>query len=253
MTDHEKILANRLDHIILQHIKVAKKITKAFGFKSETMVSNFKNTNHTATICQLHMDGLEKYFDIPLSIWEDTPLSYEEIDQKIIEYKKHKQNSIESSKTNLFEPNEKVFEKLKGKWYGYMYASNPPSAKEGIWLIETTIYDDYSVEDYWGNRGYLQIGKNQSIIFKQPYENDDLTIIRFSNRHISFQHFRFVAISNQNNTLDEMINFGFFSRKKYTEKEAKEILGEQKDVQMKLNMKFAQRLNAKAVVPQYSN
>jgi len=248
MTLHEKTLAKRLEHIIVKHIKVASKITQAFGFKSDTMVSNFKNDKHPATISRLHMDGLEKYFNIPLDVWEEKELSTKEIDRLILQYKTSKQDTSHINNL-LFEENQQIFKKLKGTWYGYMYASNPASAIEGIWRIETTIYDDYSVVDYWGNHGYLQIGKNQSIILKKPFENEDLTIIRFSNRHISFEHFRFVAISNQNNTLDEMINFGFFSRNKYTEREAKEILGEPEEMQLKLNMEFAQRVNAKAVVP----
>lgn len=252
MTSRDKELADRLDYVITQHIKVASKITHAFGFRTNTMISNLRNSNHSTTITQLHMDGLEKYFDIPLAVWEDTPLSKEEINQYILEYQEKKRHTL-SPKERLFKKNSKIFEQLKGVWYGYMYASNPSSAKEGIWLIETTIYDDYSVKDYWGNSGYLKIGKNQSIIFKKPYENDDLTVIKFSNRHISFEHFRFVAISNQNNTLDDMVNFGFFSRKKYSEEEAKEILGDREKMQLKLDMEFAQNIHAKAVVPRGSD
>ena len=146
--------------------------------------------------------------------------------------------------------NQKLFEKLKGIWYAYIYPSNPLSARdtEGIWIIETTINNDYSVVDYWGNKGYLKIGKNQSIILKEPYENNDLTIIRFSNRHVSFENFRFVLISNQNSTINEMVNFGFYSRHKYSPEEAKEILGDMNKVQLKLDLNFEERLRNKGIV-----
>ena len=107
----------------------------------------------------------------------------------------------------------------------------------------------YIVVDYWGNSGYLKIGKNQSLIIKEPYENNDLTIIRFSNRHVSFEHFHFTIVSNQNGTINEMVNFGFYSRKKYSPKEAKEILGEMNKVQLKLDLEFGKRLRDKGVVP----
>ena len=161
-------------------------------------------------------------------------------------------NSIKNELSeNVFPNNEKVFQKLKGVWYGYIYPSNPASAEHGVWEVKTIINDDYSVVDEpWGNRGYVQLGKHESLIIKESYDNDDLTIIRFSNRQVPSSHFRFVIISNQNNTLHEMINFGFFSRKQYSPDEAKEILGDINSKQLKLDLGFNDRLNERAVVPQ---
>jgi hypothetical protein len=171
------------------------------------------------------------------------------IEEYRLELKKCSKPTLEND--SIFQKNEKLFNKLRGIWYAYLYPSNPKSATEteGIWIVETTIFDDYSVVDYWGNRGYLRIGKHESLIIKESYDNDDLTVIRFPNRQVPSQHFRFTIVSNQNNTTHEMVNFGFYSRKRYTPKEAKEILGEMSRVQLKLNLEFNIRLKEKGVVP----
>ena len=198
------------------------------------------------------MESIERHYQIPISIWEHT-VTLNEVNKAIESYRASLKEQMISFDTQdkIFENNDKVFNNLKGVWYAYLYPSNPNSAKEteGIWIVETTIHDDYSVVDYWGNSGYLKIGKNQSLIIKEPYENSDLTVIRFSNRHVSFEHFRFTIVSNQNGTIHEMVNFGFYARKKYSPQEAKEILGNIEKVQLKLDSNFEKRLREKGVVP----
>jgi len=46
-----------------------------------------------------------------------------------------------------------------------------------------------------------------------------------------------------------MVNFGFYSRNKYSPQEAKEILGDMDKVQLKLDLDFEKRLREKGVVP----
>ena len=291
----------KLDYILDTHMN-ATEVTRAFGFKSETMLSKLrKGTSHIST---LYIDGLEKYFNIPSKIFTTKLHTTDEIDEMIKSYQlkqsqekekkefqkkilkkleehqlipkeifhkkflnkgelnsfieEHKEKllkestSIETSSysNQVFPRNEKLFNRLKGVWYGYVYPSNPASAKQGIWEVETTIRDDYSVVDYWGNAGYLKIGKNESLIIKESYDHDDLTIIRFSNRQVPSEIFRFVIVSNQNHTLHEMVNFGFFSRKKYDLDEAKEILGNIENKQLKLDIEFNEKLIQRAIVPQ---
>jgi len=244
--------AKRFDMVLTHYIKTASEVSNIFGYKSPTMISNLRNSSHSSTLTQIHKDGLEKYFDIPLTIWDNLESSTTDVELSILDYRKKKQE-IERNEEgdSIFQKNLKLFNKLKGVWYAYLYASNPDSAKEtlGIWIVETTIHEDYSVIDYWGNRGYLKLGKRESLIIKESYDNDDLTIIRFSNRQIPSSHFRFVILSNQNNTEYEMVNFGFYSRIKYSAKEAKEILGDINNLQLKLDLDFNDRINKKGIVP----
>jgi hypothetical protein len=248
------LLRKKLNYIIKKYIKGGKKAlaVNTFGYQRENTVTNLCSSNSNSNIKKIHMESMERHHQIPLSIWEDT-IAFEEIDKTINTYRELLKEQMISfdAKDKFFEGNQKVFNKLKGVWYAYIYPSNPSSAKntEGIWIVKTTINDDYSVVDYWGNAGYLKIGKNQSLIIKEPYENSDLTIIRFSNRHVSFKHFRFTIVSNQNGTINEMINFGFYSRQKYSAQEAKDILGEMNKVQLKLDLDFDKRLIQLGVVP----
>jgi hypothetical protein len=46
-----------------------------------------------------------------------------------------------------------------------------------------------------------------------------------------------------------MVNFGFYSRIKYSAKEAKEILGDINNLQLKLDLSFNDRINLKGIVP----
>ena len=291
----------KLDYILDTHMN-ATKVTQAFGFKSETMLSKMRKGK--SNISQLHIDGLEKYFDIPTKLFEIRINDKNEIDviikayrkkkkqekekeafphklvKKLIEHdllpkkileqhtldnealeeliKKHKKD-LELSATSpvyakyenkIFKSNDKLFQKLKGVWYGYLYPSNVTSAVDGLWEVRTTINDDHSVIDYWGNKGYVKLGKHESMIIKESYDNDDLTIIRFPNRQVPSEHFRFTIISNQNNTHNEMVNFGFFSRKQYPKDEAKEILGDIDTKQLKLDLNFNEQLNERAIVPE---
>lgn len=247
------LLTKKLNHIIEEYIEGGKKALalNTFGYERENTVTNLCSASSKSSIKKIHMESIERHHQIPLSIWEHS-LALEEVDKTIEAYRTILKEQMISfdSKDKIFEDNQKVFNNLKGVWYAYIYPSNPSSAEktEGIWIVETTINDDYSVVDYWGNSGYLKIGKNQSLIIKEPYENSDLTVIRFSNRHVSFEHFRFTIVSNQNGTTEEMVNFGFYSRKRYSPKEAKEILGERDNVQLKLNLEFSKKLTERGVV-----
>ena len=253
---NNRLLREKFNYVIEHHIEGGKKTLaiETFGYERENQVSNLCASNHKPSIKKMHMESMERHHQIPLAVWESSlPFDKTKIDQLIAEHKTSKRAERISfdEEDAIFTKNQKLFRNLKGVWYAYLYPSNPTSAQEteGIWIVETTINDDYSVVDYWGNRGYLKIGKNQSLIIKEPYENNDLTVIRFSNRHVSFEHFRFTIVSNQNGTVNEMVNFEFYSRKKYSPKKAKEILGEMSKVQLKLDLEFEERLRGLGVVP----
>jgi len=270
----DRLLTDKLNFIIDNYIDggAEELALKTFGYERQNTISNLRSySSKSPTIRKIHMESIQRHHQIPLEIWDDTvpfdietlsdiidkyrlKLQKEKIDmQKCLEYqKKFKESSLNFAKQDtIFAKNKKLFEKLRGVWYAYLYPSNPASANEtdGVWIVETTIYDDYNVVDYWGNRGYLKLGKHESLIIKESYDNDDLTVIRFPNRQVPSQHFRFVIISNQNNTINEMVNFGFYSRKKYSPKEAKEILGSMEKMQLKLDLDFNARISKQGVVP----
>lgn len=237
----------KLDYLLSTYMS-ATNVASAFGFKSDAMLTKMRRGQSNLTT--LHIDGLEKYFHIPTKIFDDEVTNEKEINKLI---KLHKENQLipKSINSKIFPNDEKVFSKLKGIWYAYVYPSNPASSEHGIWEVKTIISDDYSVVDEpWGNAGYVMLGKNESLIIKESYDHDDLTVIRFSNRQVPSGYFRFVIISNQNHTLNEIINFGFFSRTQLSHEEAKEILGEKESKQLRLDLDFNERLIARTIVPE---
>jgi len=252
LREKKELIQKKLVYIVENYIKGGKKelATQTFGYERENVVTNFCTESTKSSLKKIHMESMERHHQIPLYIWDvNFEFNEQKIDEAIVKYRDTRISFDDED--SIFTKNQQLLENLKGVWYAYIYPSNPNSAKEteGVWIVQTTIYDDCSVVDYWGNAGYLKIGKNQSLIIKEPYENSDLTVIRFSNRHVSFEHFRFTIVSNQNGTINEMVNFGFYSRHKYSPKKAKEILGDMNKVQLKLNLDFDERLTQLSVVP----
>jgi hypothetical protein len=222
-TTNEEKLDFIIDYLKLTNEEIAKK----FGVDAVLKISKIRKD-----LKLFHLYAFEKIYDIPYKIFEDKSINTEEQIIKILDKKK-------IVKDNIFGKNQEILEKLEGKWYAYLYPSNPVY---DIYEIETEIYDDYSVVDENNNNGYLKIGKNESIIIKEAYNSKNLIIIRFSNRHISFGIFYFVLVSTQNLINEDMVNFGFYSRNKHSLEEAWKILGDKEKVQLKLDLKFKERI-----------
>jgi hypothetical protein len=113
-----------------------------------------------------------------------------------------------------------------------------------VWETETTIYEDFSVEDMHGNRGKLLIGRNQSIILKESSNSKNITSITFDNNRVVYGKFPFSRVSKSNGINKELFNFGFFSRDRVELDEATEILGKIKEVQLKIDHNMLERLNS---------
>jgi hypothetical protein len=105
------------------------------------------------------------------------------------------------------------------------------------------IYEDFSVEDMHKNRGKLFIGQNQSIIIKQSNNSKNLTSITFDNNQVTYNSFAFSRVSKSNKLNKELFNFGFFSRKKMSEDDAREILGEKERIQKHMDSSMLERIS----------
>lgn len=247
MTEKEKkykeILARKLDHILKKKKLTKTEVAKKLGYVDGAVVGRWCNEkDFNSNLMTMAQEALERHFDIPMEVWK-TDLEYDiqKLDELLYKY----ETILGTGDTNpFFIRNEKLISRLKGVWYSYLYPSNPASAikTDGIWIVETTISENGHVIDQYKNEGLLQIGENQSLIIKRSHDEGDLTVIRFPNRQVGYKHFRFVIISNQNNTENEMVNFGFYSREKYTPEVAKQILGSIDKVQLKLDLGFNDRM-----------
>jgi len=199
-------------------------------------------------ILLMAQESLEKHFDIPLALWEySLAFDTKKIDRLIEEYRENKEKAKKSTNNQSFESSkekEVIFNRLKGVWYSYTYPSKPEIVKDGIWILKVMINDDYIITDEHGNYGKLHIRKQESYIEKLTKETGELILIRFPNYQIPYGIFLYSIQSNEIGTHGSrpMLNFGFYSRKLYQAEEAKNILGEIKKVQLKLDLGFNDRI-----------
>lgn len=230
--------AKKLRYILDNEEIGNEQVAEAFGFPRTNMISNFRNGQNA--LRKIHKEGLEKHFKIPVTVFDTDIKTNHEIDMHIDEYRKNLKNNIELS--HLSDEAKKTLEWLKGSWYSYSYGSQVNNKPNGIWIMKTTIHENLSVTDEHGNKGYLHIKKKESYIEKETKEIGDLILIRFPNNQIPYKIFRFSIQSNQTGTENSMFNYGFYSRKLYTPQEAKMILGDIKNLQLKLDLDFNARI-----------
>lgn len=142
----------------------------------------------------------------------------------------------------IFHKDYQLLERLVGKWYLYSYPSNPKRLE--VWSTETTIYENFHVEDIHRNHGKLYIGEKQSIIVKESNNSKNITCITFDNLRVTYEIFPFSRISKSNGLNKELFNFGFFSRKELSKEKASEILGSIESVQLQMNYEMLERINS---------
>ena len=251
ITDEEKLISEKFDFIINKYIKSATDISNTFGFAGPSKISGFRSKSRKDNLLIVHMESLEKNFGIPVKVF-DNHIPLDKIDSIIERYRDDEfnrelgKNRLNSILNSIFNNTSKaVSNKLQGVFYAHMYPSNPngETAQDGVSITKTTINSDYTVVDEHDNRGILRIGEYQSFIFKVSRDERDINVIRFHNRDLIYGDFRYVILSNQNGTTNEMINFGFYSRKKHTPKEVKRILGDDvSKLQLKLDLEFNDRI-----------
>lgn len=279
---YKEQLAKKLSYII-ERLNLSKhEISTTIGYKSSSMVSRYANVkNLKDNLPEAQQKNLENAYQVPMSIWEhntfyniDTQeINKEEIDEAIKQYKISIENKVENdnlqiqelqnltlklqdenkalkeelqtmSKRTPFQQNEKFKPFLVGTWYVYSFAIEPEKYHDGVILRVTNIYEDYTIDDTDGNHGYLNIREKESFIEKTTKDIGNIVLIRFFNEHI-VQDILPCSISSsiQNNTHISLLNFAFMSRKRYTSKEAKEILKDKVKLQLKIDSNFLDRID----------
>jgi len=285
----KKNLADKVAYIFRKYTK--KEVSKEFGFANQSSLSGWDNPN--PKIKRVHLLGLQEYFGIPITIFDDDiPYSDEEIDNSIEKYKKklieqeknkkifeslkrnglvpksiysdeidtiekidreimeHKEKIRQNRlifENNLFIEDNRLYNNLLGEWNSYLYSSTYTRTRK-IHIFKTYFKEDYDVIDEHKNRGKLFIGNNQSLVIKKSPNEKNFSVIIFQNINVTYKIFRFSIISIQNGTSDEMTQYGFYSKKEYSKDEAKEILGDIDDIQLKLNLDFAKRVRDEFVI-----
>ena len=189
--------------------------------------------------------ALKKHQLIPKDLNKKELLTDEYIDKILKKYKERLLKSREDSIHRLFSVDSRVWGKLQGDWYAYLYSSEVFNKNQYIHQVKTTFYGDYQVIDEYDNQGKLFMGENQSIIIKKTPNEKNFSLIVFNHTHVTYGTFRFAIFSIQNGTGsggEEMINWGFYTKNRVSLQEAESILGKKEQVQIKLDLDFAKRV-----------
>lgn len=209
--------------------------TKEIALKLEispALISQIQN-HYNDKLKKIHLYAICSAYNIPLVIFENDNINEEEMIDSLLKKSQH---------NTMFHTDHDILNKLTGLWYLYSYPSNPKISE--IWCTETTIYEDYRVEDAHKNEGKLHIGEKQSVILKESHNSKNITSITFDNNRITYEIFPFSRVSKSNSLNKELFNFGFFSRRKMDKEEAKEVLGSVHEVQLQMNYELLERINA---------
>ncbi len=241
-TNEEKI-----KFLIKDYFKLSqKKLADTFGV-SETEMSKIVN-NQEKKLKNVHLLGFCQLHDVPYEVFSNKKINTEEkLTSFLDNYKNSKTKKISNNNSsnpleNMISKHyrEEILNKIKGKWYLHLYNSQ---AKNEIWIMETNIKSDATVEHpYNDSHGYLHIRQGSSYIEKYLPTFGMTALIRFSNTNIAYKLF-YVSI----NSIDiaekrPIVNLAFMSRKKYSEKETRNILSSYEKSQLKLDSDFHDRI-----------
>ena len=224
----------KLDFII-KYLKLsANKIEKKFGYASG-YVSKLRKHHHDK-LKPMHFYAFESAYNIPIQIFTDPTIKSSTQIIDVLQQEDEKEKSTFEKSANL--------KNIIGTWYAYVY---PGNSFDPIYSIKTTIHNDYTVTDENNNYGeifigQLLIGELQTVLIKKATNSKNFISILFDNADVGYELFHFSMLSKSNHVKREMCNFGFFSRKKISLEAAKNILGDKKHVQLKMDSDFKERV-----------
>jgi len=223
----------KLQFLIKKYCKLSqKKMANAFEV-TEAEMSKIVN-NQENKLKNVHLLGFCYLYDIPYEIFENKKLNTEEKIRLFLDnYRSDKQKEI-------FRDDNKLLKHLVGDWYAYFYPSNSFAP---IYAIRTTIKEDGSVIDENGNFGRIYFGTMQSMIIKEAENSKNLVSITFDNMQVRYGLFPFTLVSKRNHVNRKMCNFGFFADRKLDLDIVGKILGVTKEVQLKMNCDFGDRIS----------
>jgi len=222
----------KLQFLIKKHFKLSqKKLANDFGF-TEIEMSKIVN-NQEKKLKNIHLLGFCYLHDVPYEIFENKKINTEEKIKKVLE------SHQRSKEIEIFNDKNHISKRLIGIWYAYFY---PGSSFGNIYCIETTIHPNFSVSDENGNYGEVLVGELQSVLIKKAINSKNFISILFDNADVGFKLFHFSMLSKRNQVKREMCNFGFFSKEKISLELAEQILGEKKNVQLKMDCDFKERV-----------
>ena len=281
--EERELLQYKFDFFVKNYTEGVEEIRRKIGIDSAGTLNSFRSLKFKSSISKIYMESLEKHYHIPLKFWDKhIPCNEKKLKEIIDNYqqdlKEKKEEEKENSEllkklkeevlllkkknkvlkeaqtkislnldTNFFKKDIDLQNKLLGEWNTHLYSSTYERTKK-IHIFKTYFQENNSVFDVYKNNGKFFIGEHQTIVFKKTPNEKNFSLIVFQNNNITYKVVIFAIISIQNGTHEEMMQYGFYSKKEYSYEETKKILGEVNNLQLKLDLDFARRIRDEFVV-----
>ena len=241
-----KILSDKekLQFIIKNVLKVTQKdITQRLEIQ-KNVISEILNPQTKRALKKYHVYAIALAYDIPLDIFEDDTIDNKSKILFLLAQNKKLLTSVQID-TN----SRTMFQNLIGSWYLYVHTTNidldQVVEKEGNLIQEERLFIDkhFDIEDQKGNIGVLQVFDNQSLIIISDSKTKDIVLYTFDNNRLSCNTFFINRISRINHSNREVLSFGFLSKKRLPLKQAREILGNIEDTQLRANCRMVDKIS----------
>jgi hypothetical protein len=239
-------------HFVLKELKITNRdIVQKTDLQSNVVSEITNPQNFSRTLKNYHLFAITFAYNIPIEIFNKNITSSSQI-KKILQRANIKQkNLIDETLINGIN-----IEKLVGSWFIYSYIDNIkmrskfindiPIDKEISFIKEEKITIDNNLKIEMENRhkAKIEIYSNQSIITFEDINSKDIIIYTFDNDRVCYDKFFISKISKTKHSKQEILNFGFFSKKKLQESEAQFILGDFTQTQLKVNCNLLDRISS---------
>jgi len=281
--EERELLQSKFNFFVENYTNSMEEVKQKIGIDSVGTLNSFRSSKSKASISKIYMESLEKHYHLPLKFWnKNIPYNEENLRKIITDYQKDLKKKKEQEKENfellkklqeevlilkkrnqsleeaqtrttlnlngdLFKEDTNLLNNLLGEWHTHLYSSTYERTGK-IHIFETYFQENNIVFDVYKNSGKFFIGEHQTIVLKKTHNEKNFSLIVFQNNNVTYKVVIFAIVSIQNGTHEEMMQYGFYSKKKYSYEETKKILGEINKLQLKLDLDFARRIRDEFVV-----
>ncbi len=248
----ERVLKTKKEklHFILGELNIPNiDIIQKTQLQSNVISEITNPDNLSRTLKNYHLFAIAFVYNIPIEIFDKDISSSSKIRELLRESKsKERVKSTRDLTENI--------KRLVGSWFIYFYVdnikirskliNNMPTDREISFVEEKqiTIDNDFNIKVKGKKRAKIEICSNQSIIILEDVDSKDTIVYTFDNDRVCYDRFFVSKISKTKHSKHEILNFGFFSKKRLQENEVQFILGDFVETQLRVNCNLLDRIGS---------
>jgi hypothetical protein len=249
---NEKILKTKKEklHFVITELHIPNiNIIQKTQLQSNVVSEIINPENLSRNLKNYHLFAIALAYNIPIEIFDDDITTSSEIRELLRRTKNL--NRVENKREfNL------QLQHLVGEWFAYFYCDNVKarskifnemmSDKEVSFIKKEkiSINSSLQVKSDEKKQGSIKIGTNQSIIILEDKNSNDMMLYSFDNDRVCYNRFFVSKISKTKHSKNEILNFGFFSKKELHEKEIQSILGNFEEIQLRVQCTLLDRIGS---------